>query len=44
MDQKEMLAKLKAINSAIEDYLDKVDMSEAEEESKKSGKDKKEEK
>lgn len=44
MDQKEMLAKLKAINSAIEDYLDKVDMSEADEEPKKSCKDKKEEK
>lgn len=29
MDQKELLKKLKALNSAIEDYIDNMDMAEA---------------
>lgn len=37
MDQKELLKKLKALNSAIEDYIDNIDMAEADEKpSKKS--------
>lgn len=31
VDQKEILAKLKVLNSMIEDFLDKMDMDEAEE-------------
>lgn len=38
MDKKEMLAKLKALNEAIEDYIDNVDMSEVDEKPKKSEK------
>lgn len=38
MDKKEMLAKLKALNEAINDYLDNVDMAEADEKPKKSEK------
>lgn len=34
MDNKDILAKLKALTSAMEDYLDKMDMDEAEEEQK----------
>lgn len=29
MDQQEILKKLKALNSAIEDYLDRVDIDDA---------------
>lgn len=38
MDQKEILSRLKKLNSLIEDYLDKVDMDEAEEQPKKDDK------
>ena len=38
MDKKEMLAKLKALNEAINDYLDNVDMAEGDEKPKKSEK------
>lgn len=38
MDKKEMLAKLKALNAAIEDYIDNVDMSEADDKPNKSEK------
>jgi hypothetical protein len=31
VDQKEILAKLKVLNSMIEDFLDKMDMDEADE-------------
>lgn len=41
MDQKEIISKLKRLNSLIEDYLDKVDMDEADEQPQKE--DKKEE-
>lgn len=34
MDNKDILAKLKALTSAMEDYLDKMDMDEADEEQK----------
>ena len=44
MDQKEILSKLKSLNSLIEDYLDKVDMSEAEDEPKKDEESEKKEK
>lgn len=36
MDQKELLKKLKALNSAIEDYIDNIDMAEADEKPSKS--------
>lgn len=38
MDKAELLKKLKALNAAIEDYIDNVDMSEADDEQKKSSK------
>lgn len=31
MNQKELLKKLKALNSVIEDYIDNIDMAEADE-------------
>lgn len=34
MDNKDILAKLKALTSAMEDYLDKMDMDEVDEEQK----------
>lgn len=34
MDNKDILAKLKALTSSIEDYLDRLDMDEADEEQK----------
>ena len=34
MENKDILAKLKALTSAMEDYLDKMDMDEADEEQK----------
>lgn len=34
MDNKDILAKLKALTSAMEDFLDKMDMDEADEEQK----------
>ena len=38
MDKAELLKKLKALNAAIEDYIDNVDMSEVDDEQKKSSK------
>lgn len=34
MENKDILAKLKALTSVMEDYLDKMDMDEADEEQK----------
>ena len=34
MDNKDILAKLKALNDAVADYLDRLDMDEADEEQK----------
>lgn len=34
MDNKDILAKLKALNEAVADYLDRLDMDEADEEQK----------
>ena len=34
MDNKDILTKLKALTSSIEDYLDRLDMDEADEEQK----------
>lgn len=38
MDKAELLKKLKALNEALEDYIDNVDMSEADEGKKKADK------
>lgn len=40
MDKAELLKKLKALNAAIEDYIDNVDMSEADEDKKSDKKEK----
>ena len=37
-EQKEIVKKLKTLNELIEDYLDNMDMAEAEEDEKKEGK------
>lgn len=42
MEQKELLGKLRALNSAIEDYLDKLDMDEGEKKEPKKSKEEKE--
>lgn len=42
MDQKELLKKLKALNSAIEDYIDNIDMAEADEKTSKKSDENKE--
>ncbi len=38
MNQKELLKKLKALNSVIEDYIDNIDMAEADDDAKQSEK------
>jgi hypothetical protein len=43
MEKSELLKKLKALNEALEDYLDNVDMSEADDEKKSDKKDKEKE-
>lgn len=35
MDNKEILTKLKALNSAMSDYFDRMDMADADEEAEK---------
>jgi hypothetical protein len=42
MDQKELLKKMKALRSVIEDYIDNIDMSEADEDKPEKNCDKKE--